>query len=81
MSQRSGPVPLTRSSVVVVVLLSFVTFGLYTGIWYLRRRKALNHLNSSSKLGVFGPIALIGVTAPAVLLTHTLRLNRLRCSP
>ena len=63
MSISATAVPLKRSSVLVVVLLSLVTAGLYTGIWYLRRRKALNLLDSSSKLGLAGPIVLVTLSA------------------
>jgi len=59
MPDRATPAPLKRSSVFLVVLLSFVTGGVYTGIWYLRRRKGLNLLDSTSKLGVTGPASLI----------------------
>src|SRR3954469_22455525 len=47
--------PLKRSSVIAVVLLSFVTLGLYVPIWFLRRRRGLNSLDSPRKLSVFGP--------------------------
>lgn len=54
---------LKRSSVLAVVLLSLLTGGLYTGIWYLRRRKGLNSLDSASKLGMTGPVILLILTA------------------
>lgn len=59
---HSAAVPIRRSSVFLVVLLSFATAGLYTGVWYLRRRKGLNLLDSTSKLGVTGPGCLIALS-------------------
>jgi hypothetical protein len=49
--------PLKRSSLVAVVLLSFL--GIYVPIWFLRRRRGLNSLDSQRKLGVLGPVALL----------------------
>ena len=55
-------VPLKQSSVIAVVLLSVLTGGIYSSIWYLRRRKGLNSLDSSSKMGVTGPLILLAFT-------------------
>lgn len=55
---------LRKGRLVVVILLTFITGGLYIPLWFLRRRAALNALESSSKLGVVGP-ALLGVGYPA----------------
>lgn len=41
---------LKRRSVIVMILLSIVTLGLYYSIWFLRRRTALNRLDSPRKL-------------------------------
>ena len=41
---------LKRRSVILMLLLSLVTFGLYYSIWFLRRRPALNQLDSPRKL-------------------------------
>jgi len=61
-SDSTGPdQPLKRSSVIAVVLLSFVTLGFYLPIWFLRRRRGLNSLNSPRKLGVLGPVILLGL--------------------
>jgi len=62
-SDSATAAPLKRSSVLLVVLLSFVTAGVYTGVWYLRRRRGLNLLDSTSKLGVTGPVLLIALSA------------------
>ena len=57
-----------RSSVIAVVLLSLLTGGLYTGLWYLRRRKSLNSLDSASKLGVTRPVILLILTTAYLVL-------------
>jgi hypothetical protein len=58
LSDSTGPhQPLKRSSLVAVVLLSFL--GIYVPIWFLRRRRGLNSLDSPRKLGVLGPVALL----------------------
>ncbi len=67
-SKSSAGVPLKRSSVIAVVLLSMLTGGVYTGIWYLRRRKGLNSLDSASKLGVTGPVILLILTTAYLML-------------
>ncbi len=54
---------LKRSSVVAVVLLSFVTLGFYYPIWFLRRRRGLNSLDSRRKLGILGPVILLALHA------------------
>jgi nitrate reductase NapE component len=41
---------LRRRSVVLMIALSIVTFGLYPAFWFLRRRAALNELDSPRKL-------------------------------
>ena len=41
---------LKRRSVVLMIVLTIVTFGLYYPIWFLRRRAALNRLDSPRKL-------------------------------
>ncbi|PYQ83298.1 MAG: hypothetical protein DMG02_33910 [Acidobacteria bacterium] len=45
-----SPTGLKRRSVILMILLSIVTFGLYFPIWFLRRRAALNRLDSPRKL-------------------------------
>lgn len=39
-----------RRSVLLMVVLTLVTFGLYYPLWFLRRRAALNRLDSPRKL-------------------------------
>lgn len=55
-NDRSG---LEGTSVLGVVLLTFLTGGIYQPIWFLLRRKALNGLNSSEKLGIAGLIVAL----------------------
>jgi hypothetical protein len=50
-NERTG---LDQCSVPGLVLLTFLTGGIYQPIWFLLRRKALNGLNSPEKLGVAG---------------------------
>ena len=45
-----SPTGLKRRSVILMILLTIVTFGLYVPIWFLRRRAALNRLDSPRKL-------------------------------
>jgi len=41
---------LKRRSVVLMIVLTLLTFGVYYPIWFLRRRSGLNRLNSPRKL-------------------------------
>jgi len=45
-----SPTGLKRRSVVLMIVISIATFGLYFPIWFLRRRAALNRLDSPRKL-------------------------------
>ena len=45
--QQTG---LWRRSVIAMIALTMATFGLYFSIWFLRRRAALNQLDSPRKL-------------------------------
>lgn len=40
-----------RNSVVVAILLTFLTLGLYVPIWFIRRRRWLDRLDSPVKIG------------------------------
>jgi hypothetical protein len=46
---------LKRTSVILVIALSFLTVAIYYPVWFLRRRRALNGLHARDKLnaGVF----------------------------
>jgi hypothetical protein len=46
-----APIGLKRRSVILMIVFTIVTFGLYYSIWFLRRRAALNRLDSPRKLG------------------------------
>jgi hypothetical protein len=45
-----SPTGLKRRSVLLMIVLTLVTIGLYYPIWFLRRRPALNRLDSPRKL-------------------------------
>jgi hypothetical protein len=65
-----SPLPgLKRTSVVLVVVLSFLTVAIYYPVWFLRRRSALNGLHARDKLnaGVF-VVAIVLFSAGLVLL-------------
>ena len=67
------PWPSQRRSILLMLLLSVVTAGLYGPIWFLRRRDWLNSLNSKAKLSK-GPawiviVLWIGVLVVGVALT------------
>jgi hypothetical protein len=57
---RRNPFEAERRSVLLVVLLSVVTFGLYASIWYIRRTPFVNGLKSDKRLEPFLPWALLG---------------------
>jgi predicted Zn finger-like uncharacterized protein len=42
---------LGKMSVLWLIFLTLITFGIYFPIWFLRKREALNALNSDKKLG------------------------------
>ena len=44
------PIGLKRRSVILMIVLTIATFGLYHPTWFLRRRAALNRLDSPRKL-------------------------------
>ena len=54
-----SPTGLKRRSVVLMIVLSIVTFGLYYPIWFLRRRDALNRLDSPRKLRLWPFVIVI----------------------
>lgn len=49
----------SRMSTPLVIILCFVTLGIYVPIWYLIQRRALNELASVRKIGVGMPIAAL----------------------
>jgi uncharacterized protein DUF4234 len=54
-----SPTGLKRRSVILMIVLSIVTFGLYYPIWFLRRRAALNRLDSPRKLRLWPFVIVI----------------------
>ena len=52
---------LKRRSVIVMIVLTFVTLGLYYPIWFLRRRGALNRLDSPRKLRLWPFVIFIAL--------------------
>ena len=53
----STPSGLKRRRVVVMILLLFVTIGIYYPVWFFRRRAGLNRLDSPRKLSLW-PLVL-----------------------
>src|SRR5262245_62725650 len=56
-----------RRSVVVMLLFTFLTLGLYPTIWFFRRRAALNQLNSPRKLQLWPLVIFSVVVAIAIV--------------
>ena len=56
-------VPLKRRSVLLMIVFTIFTAGFYVPIWFLRRREALNQLDSPRKLAAWPFIAWIAVVA------------------
>lgn len=50
---------LKRRSIILMLVLSIVTFGVYYPIWFLRRRAALNRLDSPRKLRMWPFVIVI----------------------
>ncbi len=61
-----------KTSVVVVVLLTAITGGIYIPIWFLTRRSAINALDSGEKLGkgifILAAVVFAGVTVGSAYL-------------
>jgi hypothetical protein len=55
------PTGLKQRRVLVMIVFTIVTFGIYYLIWFFRRRKALNALNSARKVALW-PLLLFSVT-------------------
>lgn len=60
-------IPLKRRSVFLMIVLTIVTLGFYLPIWFLRRREALNQLDSPRKLEVWPFAAVIAVMAADIV--------------
>jgi hypothetical protein len=57
---------LPRMNLVLMVVLTLATLGIYLPIWYLRRRDALNALRSPVKIGPALPIAVLALYIPRI---------------
>jgi len=60
---------LRRRSVIVMIALSIVTFGLYPAFWFLRRRTALNQLDSPRKLQAWPFIVFLAFVVLRIVVT------------
>lgn len=49
----ASPTGLKQRSVLLMIVFTIVTFGLYFPIWFFRRRNALNALNSPRKVALW----------------------------
>jgi hypothetical protein len=77
MTHNTDNVPLKRGRIPLMVLFTLLTAGLYVPIWYFRRRKGLNALDSSIKIGLAAPTAfflLLLIYIPTTGLVHEIAL-------
>lgn len=58
---------LKRRPVLLIVLLTFVTAGIYPAVWFLTRRRYFNDLGASEKIGIGFLIFLIVISSLGVL--------------
>jgi len=65
-------VPLKRRSILLMIVFTIFTLGFYLPIWFLRRREALNQLDSPRKLAVWPFAAVIAVMAADVVVNVVL---------
>jgi hypothetical protein len=54
---------LKRRSVVLMIVFTLTSFGLYYPLWFLRRRPALNQLDSPRKLQLWPPVVCLAFMA------------------
>jgi hypothetical protein len=59
---------LKRRSVIVMILFTLATFGLYYFVWWFRRRPGLNRLNSSRKLALWPLLLMAAVNAIQIVI-------------
>jgi predicted RNA-binding Zn-ribbon protein involved in translation (DUF1610 family) len=62
---------LGKMPVLLLIFLLVITFGIYAPIWFLTKRRALNELRSSKKIGIEAPIFLIVIYTISFLLDLT----------
>ncbi|OJJ20992.1 hypothetical protein BKI52_10475 [marine bacterium AO1-C] len=56
MTQRAE---FTHQHVIITVLLSLVTLGLYIPLWYIINRQAINTMVENKRLSMIGPITVL----------------------
>ena len=66
-AQTSTDAEFERTNVALIVVLTFISFGLYYPIWFLRRRSALNGLRSPEKLGAASLVVALGLTLAYII--------------
>lgn len=64
---------LQKKNVLLVLLLVFVTGGIYAPVWFLKQRGAINDLNSNESLNDLPFIITIMLCAVSLTLTISLR--------
>ena len=46
---------LQKKSIILMILLFIITYGIYMPVWFLRQRESINKLNSKKKLSKWQP--------------------------
>lgn len=72
----SGSSVIERNSLLVDVVLTFITLGFYVPIWFLLRRRWLNRLESPIKMGMALPLVMLTLRSAAFLLDGVTALDR-----
>ena len=73
-NRLQGVQAMPRVSIIVMIVLMVLTLGLYVPIWFLRRRRALNQLDSPRKVNAWPfitAICVLVIQIPAELLAAT----------
>ena len=73
-NRLQGVQAMPRVSIIVMIVLMVLTLGLYVPIWFLRRRRALNQLDSPRKVNAWPfimAICVLMIQIPAELLAST----------
>ncbi len=75
---QSGPEGFDRleeSSILAMVFLTLITGGIYVPLWFFIRRKAINGLKSSDKLGIVGLSVVLAGYALTIIVGFVRNLN------
>jgi hypothetical protein len=67
--EEKAALPLRKTSVLLMLVLSGITAGIFQPIWFLTRRKAVNSLNSKTKLGAGRFILVVATYIAGTLLS------------